>query len=170
MADGTVPLQSDLWIDEWEDDFGRRTDVSTWIASLAERLKMIRERMVENSLTEKTKTKELYDQAAVERKVEAGSEALLKQPGLIGKLDTAWTGPYEVVRVISDTNVDLKLAGGNWKTRIVHINMTKPYRDPASRVLCVMVVAEDVEETETPPLLSEDHLLTGKLGELERVK
>lgn len=75
--------------------------------------------------------------------MEVDSEVLLQQPGLIGKLESAWVGPYKVVRKIGETNVEVRLGGeGKRKgSKIIHINMMKPYHDPGSRILRVMVVA-----------------------------
>lgn len=88
-----------------------------------------------NGELESSERKVLYDKNAKERQVEVGSQVLLWQPGLIDKMDTAWAGPYDVVALVGETNIEIKLAGSNRsKSRIVHINMSKPYKDPSARI------------------------------------
>ncbi len=45
----------------------------------------------------KVKTKDDYDKKSRPRELDVGSMVLMRVPGLVGKLDDSWDGPYEVV-------------------------------------------------------------------------
>ena len=45
----------------------------------------------------KVKTKDAYDKKSRSRELDVGSMLLMRVPGLVGKLDDSWDGPYEVV-------------------------------------------------------------------------
>lgn len=127
--------------------------------------------MLESGELESTRWKVMYDRTAVERKVEEGSEVLLRQPSLMGKLESAWVGPYVIVRKIGETDVEVRLSGTGKKqeSKVVHVNLTKPYHDPGSRVLRIMVVAEDKDEVEQAVGLSGDCQMEGMGGVLQEV-
>ena len=55
----------------------------------------------------KVKMKSTYDKKAKPRMLEVGLMALMRVPGLTGKLDDSWEGPYEIVDKISPVNYQL---------------------------------------------------------------
>ncbi len=60
---------------------------------------------------------------------------LLRSPGMLGKFDTAWKGPFEVLRKVSRVNVELEFPGGTRKKkRVVHVNHIKPYKQAETKV------------------------------------
>lgn len=61
------------------------------------------------------------------------------------------------------------MGDGKKSSKVVHVNMTKPYYDPSSRVLRTMVVAEDREECEISDRISTECEMGSEGKELEKV-
>lgn len=88
-----------------------------------------------------------------------GSLVLLWQPGLMGKLKLAWSGPYEITWRTNKVNIESQVKGlGRKKKKVVHFHLTKPYHLLITRSLRVILVSEDQDKEEFLPLLSGDVL------------
>ena len=109
-----------------------------------------------------------YDKKAKPRTLEVGSMALMRVPGLTGKLDESWEGPYEVVDKISPVNYQLAIPGRAGRSQVVHVNMLRPWHTPDARVLRLIVADEDEEET-TPTETQLNYLEPDQKQELEEL-
>lgn len=76
----------------------------------------------ENLLKKKEKSKEYYDKNLVPLEVEIGKKVWLKNEKRVGKLSPLWLGPYEVTKIISPVNTEIKIKNGK---KIVHNNRLK---------------------------------------------
>ena len=117
----------DLWLEERLSAEGRGLKVTRWVEQLERRLDEVREQARVNGLLAQSDAKIQHDKKAISRVVSVGSLVLLRQPGLMGKLDSTWAGPYEIVRKVGEVTVEIKLPGTTKsRGKVVHINMTKP--------------------------------------------
>ena len=92
--------------------------------------------------------KSMYDKRAKERELVEGQMVLTKIPLLGSKLDDAWDGPYEVIRKISNTNYEIAVPHHRAKTKIVHINNLKTWKQEEARVYRIVVAADDMTDLE----------------------
>ncbi len=74
--------------------------------------------------------KDRYDRQAVARSFQSGDKVLvlLPNPGSAA-LTARFTGPYNVVRKLSDTDYVVCTPERRRKTRVCHVNMLKAYYD-----------------------------------------
>ena len=118
----------------------------------------------------KVKMKDTYDKKSRPRELDVGSMVLTRVPGLVGKLDDSWDGPYEVVDKTSPVTYQLAISGRGSKPQMVHINMLRQWKTPDARVLRVVVADEDEKgyhHTETRQ--DEEVLDTDQRKELEEI-
>ena len=97
--------------------------------------------------------KSIYDRNAKSREFLEGSMVLLRMPGLCGKLNDSWDGPYEIHRRVSDVNYEVVLPNRKGKKKIVHVNNCKKWHHADASVLRIVVAAEDIGEDEKDKLL-----------------
>ena len=81
-----------------------------------------------------------------------GSMVLVRTPGLSSKLDDAWSGPYEVLRLVTPVTWELAVPDAVKKKWVVHANMLKPWHTADSRVCRVVIAVDDDSVTYQPPL------------------
>ncbi len=149
----------DLVVEGWMSIEKKSFNVTKWMEELNNRLEKIKDIMYDNGLMAQAKAKQQHDKKTQVRQINEGDMVLLRSPGMLGKLDTAWKGPFEVLRKVSRVNVELGFPGGTRKKkRVVHVNHIKPYKQAETKVLRVMVIAEDPDEDELTPLLRGDQL------------
>ena len=60
---------------------------------------------------------------------------LMCVPGLVGKLDDSWNGPFKVVDKLFPVTYQLDIPGRRSKPQILHINMLRKWTTPDARVL-----------------------------------
>ena len=65
---------------------------------LADRLELLRDAAHNKRAVQELQRKDIYDRVSTLRKFEKGDKVLLRTPGLVGKLEESWTGPWEVVQ------------------------------------------------------------------------
>ncbi len=53
--------------------------------------------------------KDTYDKKSRPKELDVGSMVLMRVPGLVGKLDDSWDGPYKVVDKISPVTYQLAI-------------------------------------------------------------
>ena len=114
--------------------------------------------------------RDTYDKKSRPRELDVGSRVVMRVPGLVGKLDDSWDGPYEVIAKISPVTYQLAIPGRGSKPQTVHINMLRQWKTPDARVLRVVVADEDEKEdhhTETHQ--DEEVLDTDQRKELEEI-
>ena len=83
---------------------------------------------------------------------------LLRTPGLTGKLDQSWAGPYEVIEKKGEVTVVLGIPGKRTRGKTVHVNNTKPFHQVEASVCRIVVAAEDESSLVTPSRLQGDNL------------
>ncbi|XP_064631387.1 uncharacterized protein LOC135489780 [Lineus longissimus] len=104
-------------------------DVGTYAEDVEQRMRSAFD-MVEESLGAAHKRqKVVYDSRKHGKKFELGDRVWLHSPavkrGLSRKLHKPWTGPFVIVKVLSDVNFKIQLEGGR-KSYVVHFNRLKP--------------------------------------------
>ena len=114
-----------------------------------------------------------YDRKAKSRSFEPGDRVLVLFPVVGNPLQAKYSGPYKVVKKISDTNYLVKTPGRRKETQVCHINMLKAYHEkpkpelvtlnnrlvlesPTHSKDCAGQVAEKEEATESEVRLEND--------------
>ena len=114
-----------------------------------------------------------YDRKAKSRCFEPGDRVLVLFPVVGNPLQAKYSGPYKVVKKISDTNYLVKTPDRRKETQVCHINMLKAYHEkpkpklvtlnnrlglesPTHSKDCVGQVAEKEEDTESEVRLGND--------------
>ena len=111
--------------------------------SSAPRLDLVQDDARQRGLHERDVRKEAYDRGATPRIFRPGDKVLLRTPGMHGKLEEAWEGPYEVTETLNDVNVRICLPGQGKKNKVVHVKLIVPYEDRLAKVCRIVLVAED---------------------------
>ena len=133
----------DLLLDEVEQDVAQPVTVRVWLDELNARLDLVWDDARQRGPHERDVRKEAYDRGATPRIFPPGDKVLLRTPGMHGKLEEAWEGPYEVTETFYDVNVRICLPGRGKKNKVVHVNLIVPFVDRLAKVCRVVLVAED---------------------------
>lgn len=115
------PLE--LLKESWDSQGKEQVDVCMWVEQLQERLEMVRDTVRECETKAKVKMKAMYDKKAQSREFQEGNMVLLRVPGMVGKLDDAWDGPYEIYRKVNDVNYEVIVPNRKNRKKIVHVCM-----------------------------------------------
>ena len=95
--------------------------------------------MAKRNLQEsQSKMKVWYDRKAKSRCFEPGDRVLVLFPVVGNLLQPKCSGPYKVVKKISDTNYLVKTPGRCKETQVCHINMLKAYREKPKLELVIL--------------------------------
>ena len=120
-----------------------------------------------------SKMKVWYDRKEKSGCFEPGDRVLVLFPVVGNPLQAKYSGPYKVVKKISDTNYSVKSPGRRKETQVCHINMLKAYHEkpkpelvilnnklglesPTHSESCVGIEAEKEEDTESEVRLGND--------------
>ena len=128
------------WVDEEYSDF----DVELWTDWLGKRMKIWSEIAREKGLEASVARKKQFDKKAVRRELSVGDKVLCRIPGMIKKLNESWKGPYTVKKKLNQ--VDYLVETRKGKSKVLHINNLKLYKERDERVRRLTVVADCVEE------------------------
>ena len=128
-------------------EFGE-LETGEWSDWLVERLAVWHDLVRERGKKASGERKALYDKSAVCRTLEAGDSVMCRIPGLIGKLEESWHGPYKVVAKKGRVDYLVDLGKGKGRVKVLHINNLKKYYPRAEEVLRLALVAEDWSEDE----------------------
>ena len=79
-----------------------------------------------------------YDRKAKSRCFEPGDRVLVLFPVVGNPLQSQYSGPYKVVKKISDTNYLVKTPGRRKETQVCHINMLKAYHEKPKPELVIL--------------------------------
>ena len=123
-------------------EFGE-LETGEWSDWLVERLAVWHDLVRERGKKASGERKALYDKSAVCRTLEAGDSVMCRIPGLIGKLEESWHGPYKVVAKKGRVDYVVDLGKGKGRVKVLHINNLKKYHPRAEEVLRLALVAED---------------------------
>ena len=166
-----VPLF--LLKEKWLDEDPEKISVLKYVATFKDRLfraGQIAKRSLQES---QNKMKVWYDRKAKSRCFKPGDRVLVLFPVVGNPLQAKYSGPYKVVKKISDTNYLVKTPGRRKETQVCHINMLKAYHEkpkpdlvtlnnrlglesPTHSKDCVGQVAEKEEDTESEVRLGND--------------
>ena len=69
---------------------------------------------------------------------EPGDRVLVLFPVVGNPLQAKYSGPYKVVKKISDTNYLVRTSGGRKETQVCHINMLKAYHEGPKPELVIL--------------------------------
>ena len=92
------------------------------------------------------KRKTYFDKGTVNRQLEVGDKVLCRIPGMTGKLEESWHGPYSVEARTGKVNYKVKVGKG--KAKVLHINNLKRFYERSENILRLALVAEDWAEDE----------------------
>ena len=123
-------------------EFGE-LETEEWSDWLVERLSVWHDLVRERGKKVSGERKVLYDKSTVERTLEPGDQVMCRIPGLIGKLEESWHGPYKVVARKGRVDYLVDLGKGKGRVKVLHINNLKRYYPRVEEVLRLALVAED---------------------------
>ena len=158
---------------KWLDEDPEKISVLKYVATFKDRLFRAGQMAKRNLQESQSKMKVWYDRKAKSRCFEPGDRVLVLFPVVGNPLQAKYTGPYKVVKKISDTNYLVKTPGRRKETQVCHINMLKAYHEkpkpelvtlnnrlglesPTHSKDCVGQVAEKEEDTESEVRLEND--------------
>ena len=166
---GPLLLLKEKWLDEDPEKISVLKNVATFKDRLFRAGQMAKRNLQESQ----SKMKVWYDRKANSRCFEPGDRVLVLFPVVGNPLQAKYSGPYKVVRKISDTNYLVKTPDRRKETQVCHINMLKAYHEkpkpelvtlnnrlglesPTHSKDCVGQVAEKEEDTESEVRLGND--------------
>ena len=152
--------------EKWLDEDPEKISVLKYVATFKDRLFRAGQIAKRNLQESQSKMKVWYDRKAKSRCFEPGDRVLVLFPVVGNPLQAKYSGPYKVVKKISDTNYLVKTPDRRKKTQVCHINMLKAYHEkpkpelvtlnnglglesPTHSKDCVGQVAEKEEDTES---------------------
>ena len=159
--------------EKWLDEDPEKISVLKYVATFKDRLFRAGQMAKRNLQESQSKMKVWYDRKAKSRCFEPGDRVLVLFPVIGNPLQAKYSGPYKVVKKISDTNYLVKTPGRRKETQVCHINMLKAYHEkpkpelvilnnrlglesPTHSKDCVGQVAEKEEDTESEVRLEND--------------
>ena len=124
-----------LWV---QNELGGDLDLEEWIFQNNGQIQALRDMAVIRQTEEARRRKVEYDKKAQEREFKVGDLVLYRVPGLDTKLTDSWSGPFEVVQVLSPLRYRIELDNG--KAREVSIRFLKEYLErPVKRATTVLL-------------------------------
>ena len=159
--------------EKWLDEDPEKISVLKYVATFKDRLFRAGQIAKRNLQESQNKMKVWYDRKAKSRCFEPGDRVLVLFPVVGNPLQAKYSGPYKVVKKISDTNYLVKTPDRRKETQVCHINMLKAYHEkpkpelvtlnnrlglesPTHSKDCVGQVAEKEEDTESEVMLGND--------------
>ena len=159
--------------EKWLDEDPEKISVLKYVATFKDRLFRAGQIAKRNLQESQSKMKVWYDRKAKSRCFEPGDRVFVLFPVVGNPLQAKYSGPYKVVKKISDTNYLVKTPDRRKETQVCHINMLKAYHEkpkpelvilnnrlrlesPTHSKDCVGQVAEKEEDTESEVRLGND--------------
>ena len=159
--------------EKWLDEDPEKISVMKYVATFKDRLFRAGQMAKRNLQESQSKMKVWYDRKAKSRCFEPGDRVLVLFPVVGNPLQAKYSGPYKVVKKISDTNYLVKTPDRRKETQVCHINMLKAYHEkpkpelvtlnnrlglesPTHSKDCVGQVTEKEEDTESEVRLGND--------------
>ena len=131
-----------------EEEFGD-LEVGEWADWLVSRLAVWHESVRERGKEASGDRKKLYDKSTVNRTLEVGDQVMCRIPGMIGKLQESWHGPYDVLARKSRVDYVINVGKGKGRIKVLHVNNLKKFYPRPEGVLRLALVAEDWAEDES---------------------
>ena len=148
-----VRTSLDTLYEGWRNDKARKLDVSSWVEELCSRLEVMREIAVSNAFTESAKKKVSYDKSSLDRTFCEGNKVLCRIPGMVFKLQDSWEGPFVVTRKLCPVNCIIEEEEGRKRSKLVHVNNLKSFKERELEVCALTVLAEEKELQDTSSVL-----------------
>ena len=159
--------------EKWLDEDPEKISVLKYVATFKDRLFRAGQMAKRNLQESQSKMKVWNDRKAKSRCFEPGDRVLVLFPVVGNPLQAKYSGPYKVVKKISDTNYLVKTPGRHKETQVCHINMLKAYHEkpkpelvtlnnrlglesPTHSKDCVGQIAEKEEDTKSEVRLEND--------------
>ena len=159
--------------EKWLDEDPEKISVLKYVATFKDRLFRAGQIAKRNLQESQSKMKVWYDRKAKSRCFEPGDRVLVLFPVVGNPLQAKYSGPYKVVKKISDTNYLVKTPDRRKETQVCHINTLKAYHEKPKPELvtlnnrlglespthgkdCVGQVTEKEEDTESEVRLEND--------------
>ena len=139
----TMTSPIDLLYHGWREEHSRKYNMSKWVEDLVDRLELLRDKADAQKLSGSEGRKARYDKGASWRTLEVGDQVLVRTPGLLGKLQQAWTGPWVVKERCGPVTYKVELEDGSGKGLVCHLNTLKRYREQSHTVGRTVVVLDD---------------------------
>ena len=115
--------------EKWLDEDPEKISVLKYVATFKDRLFRAGQIAKRNLQESQSKMKVWYDRKAKSRCFEPGDRVLVLFPVVGNPLQAKYSGPYKVVKKISDTNYLVKTPDRHKETQVCHINMLKAYHE-----------------------------------------
>ena len=115
--------------EKWLDEDPEKISVLKYVDTFKDRLFRAGQIAKRNLQESQSKTKVWYDRKAKSRCFEPGDRVLVLFPVVGNPLQAKYSGPYKVVKKISDTNYLVKTPDRRKETQVCHINMLKAYHE-----------------------------------------
>ena len=155
--------------EKWLDEEPEKISVLKYVATFKDRLFRAEQR----ARNLQSKMKVWYDRKTRSGCFEPGDRVLVLFPVVGSPLQAKYSGPYKVVKKISDTNYLVRTPGRCKETQVCHISMQKAYHEkpkpelvilnnklglenPMHSESCVGLEAEKEEDTESEVRLGND--------------
>ena len=152
--------------EKWLDEDPEKISVLKYVTTFKDRLFRAGQMAKRNLQESQSKMKVWYDRKAKSKCFEPGDRVLLLFPVVGNPLQAKYSGPYKMVKKISDTNYLVKTPGRRKETQVCHINMLKAYdekpkpelvilnnklelENPTHSESCVGIEAEKEEDTKS---------------------
>ena len=119
--------------EKWLDEDPEKISVLKYVATFKDRLFRAGQIAKRNLQESQSKMKVWYDRKAKSRCFEPGDRVLVLFPVVGNPLQAKYSGPYKVVKKISDTNYLVKTPDRRKETQVCHINMLKAYHEKPSQ-------------------------------------
>ena len=130
----------------WAELSFKELETGEWADWLVDRLEIWHDLQRERGKEASKKRKCQYDKGTVDRKLEVGDLVLCRVPGMVGKLEESWHGPYPVKA--RKSRVDYEVQLGKRRSKVLHLNNMKKFYPREEEVLRLALVAEDWAEDE----------------------
>ena len=124
--------------EKWLDEDSEKISVLKYVATFKDRLFRAGQIAKRNLQESQSKMKVWYDRKAKSRCFEPGDRVLVLFPVVGNPLQAKYSGPYIVVKKISDTNYLVGTPGRRKETQVCHINMLKAYHEKPKPELVIL--------------------------------
>ena len=124
--------------EKWLDEDPEKISVLKYVATFKDRLFRAGQIAKRNLQESQSKMKVWYDRKAKSRCFEPSDRVLVLFPVVGNPLQAKYSGPYKVVKKISDTNYLVKTPGRRKETQVCHINMLKAYHEKPKPELVIL--------------------------------
>lgn len=123
---GPLKLLKEKWLGSCVEG---ETNLTEYVNKFRERLEATRKLASENLKEAQENMKSKYDARTQERSFSSGEKVLVFLPLQENPLQAKFSGPYTVLKKLSETNYLLSTPERRRKTRLCHINMLKKYHE-----------------------------------------